>query len=71
MRAGRASSARHRLARPMPIRNGPQVVPVPGMPTWILLCTAERAVLLAVDSVAHRVPCVCKGGLEYQPGEMV
>ena len=71
MRAGRASSARHRLARPTPIRNGPQVVPVPGMPTCILLRTAERAVMLAVDSIAHRVPCVCTGGLEYQPGEMV
>ena len=71
MRACRASSARHRLARPTPIRNGPQVVPVPGMPTCILLRTAERAVMLAVDSIAHRVPCVCTGGLEYQPGEMV
>ena len=63
MRAGRASSARHRLARPTPIRNGPQVVPVPGMPTCILLRTAERAVMLAVDSIAHRVPCVCTCGL--------
>ena len=70
MRAGRASSARHRLARPTPIRNGPQVVPVLGMPTCILLRTAERTAMLAVDSIAHRVPCVCTGGLD-QPGEMV